>query len=350
MKKRIGLHILFWLTYTLAYAYLNTAFAGAPSDLKYDLPIRFLRFWANELIMLPIKLLLTYGFLYIIIPRFILKRKYIQAFFATLLLVIPLVVCSRLLTFYVASPALYGDFPTFQTLSFRRLFYSFLDIGSATAVAATIKLLKGKLESERREQALIREKLQSELNFLRAQTNPHFLFNTLNNIYALARKQSNQTAPVVLKLSQLLRFMLYECNKPQIPISDELKIIEDYIDLERLRYGNRLEVNIEQSIDDPRQMIAPLLLLPFVENAFKYGASESRFEVRIDMKLYLENEQLSFKISNTYDRDKQVSGEGIGLSNVQRQLELIYPDQHRLTIKEKEQQFSVELLLNLSVE
>lgn len=345
MKKRIIEHSIFWLIYTLVYAYLNTSFPAA-SDMAYSWPMRFFRFWQGELLMLPLKLIATYGFLYGILPHFILQKKYISAAVYSFLGLIPILLCSRLMTFYVAYPMLYSELPTYELVSIRRLLYSFLDISSAVSVASTIKLLRSRLESQQREEALQREKLESELHFLRAQTNPHFLFNTLNNIYALARKQSEATAPVVMKLSKIMRFMLYECTASRIALKDEIQVIQDYIDLEKLRYNERLKVSFETVLEEGSQDIAPLLLLPFVENAFKHGASETRFDTVIKIDLSLKNGQLIFNIKNTKDIDGTTEKEGIGLKNVKRQLDLIYGDRHLLTIENQIDAYTVCLKID----
>ena len=198
------------------------------------------------------------------------------------------------------------------------------------------------------EQEIIKKKLETELQFLKAQTNPHFLFNTLNNIYALARKKSDNTADVVLKLSKLLRFMLYESQKENITISEEIQVIDDYIELEKIRYSSGLKLNFLKSVDNELELIAPLILLPFVENAFKHGASESRFGSIINIDLYLLEGNLYFKIENSISSETQkMQPEKLGLKNIKRQLELLYPE-HSLEIENDETHFAVTLNLKLN--
>ena len=347
MNQRVRLHVLFWLAYTIIYGILNTSFA-APSDLAYSLPIRFLRLWASEILVLPIKIITTYGFLYILIPRYFLKKEYLKIIAWSLLAMIPLVFFYRAIIYYVSYPLLYNEYPSYELISGKRFLYSFLDILPAVAIASTFKLLRVRLSAQKREQELIQEKLQSELRFLKAQTNPHFLFNTLNNIYALARKQSKQTAPVVLKLSEILRYMLYECTEASVSIQKEIAIIKDYIELEQLRYNDRLSVSFKENIDNPNQQIAPLILLPLVENAFKHGTSETRFETFVHIELKLEKSVLFFQVQNPKEESANIVFEkGIGLQNTQRQLELIYPNKHQLTIDNNTNLFSVNLKINL---
>jgi LytS/YehU family sensor histidine kinase len=195
-------------------------------------------------------------------------------------------------------------------------------------------------------QELIQEKLQSELNFLRAQTNPHFLFNTLNSIYALARKQSSQTPEVVMQLSKLLRYMIHECKEPFVPLEKEWKIIEDYVGLEELRFGDRIHVKMTKQENGSGEMIAPLLLLPLVENAFKHGAGNNRDHTEILIDLKKENCKLHFSVENNFETANglQEKSSGIGLQNVKRQLELLYPD-HSMSIENSDGRFKVSISL-----
>ena len=341
-------HIVFWVVYTMAYAILNMSFSKNLPATEYPISVRFFYFWAAELWMLPVKLVATYGFLYLLIPKYLKPGKYLGLVLRCIVFLLPLLIINRLIVYYQVYPLLFEEFPNLELLSPRRLFFSFLDIGSAVAVASTVKLLGDQIQSQRREEMLLREKLQSELNFLRSQTNPHFLFNTLNNIYALARKQDTNTAPVVMKLSQIMRFMLYECNSPRIALNEEIKVIRDYIDLENLRYNDRLSVVFTENLDRPGQQIAPLLLLPFIENAFKHGASESRFQSFIKIDIQLEKGILNARIENSKDEDLEEKEGGIGLKNVRRQLELIYPNNHQLDLKNEDRLYTVLLHIDLN--
>lgn len=297
--------------------------------------------------MLPAKIAAVYIMLFRIIPRYLLQKRYIQLGWAAILVIFTLALVNLGSLYFLIYPIIYQESPGAGDFSVARIFWSLLDVTSVVGLATAFKLLRMRLESAEREKQLIEEKLQSELQFLRAQTNPHFLFNTLNNIYALARKKSDQTADVVLKLSKLLRFMLYECTKPEIPLLDELKVIKDYIELEKIRYNNRLHIDYQEEIDDASQPIAPLLLLPFVENAFKHGTSETRFETTIAIQIQLQNCKLDFYIKNSKDAEAESAAEGIGLRNVKRQLELLYPKKYDLLVEDKGTEFVVRLTIDV---
>jgi len=195
---------------------------------------------------------------------------------------------------------------------------------------------------------LVKDKLETEIKFLKNQTNPHFLFNTLNNIYALARKKSDSTGEVVLKLSKILRFMLYDTGKQFITIGEEIRLIEDYIDLEKIRYDRRLSVTLKKEIDNEAQIISPLLLLPFVENAFKHGAGNARFESYIHIRLKVSHERLLFCIENNKEDGKNGDNNNdcIGLVNIRRQLELLYGE-YNLDVENLSSSFKVNLHVNL---
>jgi two-component system LytT family sensor kinase len=199
------------------------------------------------------------------------------------------------------------------------------------------------------------EKQQAELNYLKSQTNPHFLFNTLNNIYSLARDKSDLAPESVLRLSQILRFMLYETGGAYVAIEQELKIINDYVALEQLRYDESLHVTCSYDVEDMKQTIPPLLLIPLVENAFKHGVSETRAHPFVDIQLSIHNRVLAFVVNNSTDAFIEGSGvkEQIGLSNLRRQLELLYTEYNLSahqgkSIQQIESVFTATLRINLA--
>ena len=193
------------------------------------------------------------------------------------------------------------------------------------------------------------EKQQAELNYLKSQTNPHFLFNTLNNIYVLAREKSDLAPESVLRLSKILRFMLYETSGDFIAVEDEMKIISDYISLEQLRYDESLRVNFNHDIENMKQAIPPLLLIPLVENAFKHGVSETRERPFVDIHLSIKQRQLNFVVRNSTEETVagQLVTESIGLANLRRQLELLYT-QFDLSVLQGRNTFTATLKINLA--
>lgn len=347
MKHRYGLHILFWLAYLLFESYVEFAWLSSPGGTT-PLPERWWMAFFGEISQLTIKIPLSYFILYLInrlsnrIGKPVLNILVGMAAFALA------VVLQRLLIIEFILPHLYHEETSNAfTFNWRRMITTFLDLVFVVGIAVAVKQYRLSQRAKEREKGLVKEKLEAELKFLRTQTNPHFLFNTLNNIYALARKKSDDTADTVLKLSKLLRFMLYESKNDSISIAEELKVLADYIELERIRYNERLTIQFTRSIDDDTQSIAPLILLPFVENAFKHGASETRFNSFIHIQAQLQRGQLIFTIENSREEEgEEKIKENIGLSNVRRQLELMYPE-HHLDIEPGKKIFKVTLSINL---
>lgn len=349
-NRRLLLHLAFWLAYALYDGYLSAPIAGS-SYASLGFWERLRLGYTAELCLLVFKVPSVYLVLYLLVPRYFRNKSLWQLALALLALAATVTVVNQSVWFEIIYPKIYKVSSPEPTISFAhtvfRWLWSSFDILMLLGVTMALKFFRHRLQAAEREKQLVAEKLQSELQFLRAQTNPHFLFNTLNNLYHLARKRSEDTPDAILKLSNLMRFMLHECATPSIPISQEVKVIRDYLELESLRYGNRLRLDFEVDMDDENQPIAPLLLLPFVENAFKHGASESRGETWVRIILKLKNGHLHGTVENPKDAHETAINEGIGLKNIKRQLQLLYPA-HELTIDNQVDKFKVELKIKLN--
>ena len=189
---------------------------------------------------------------------------------------------------------------------------------------------------------------EQELNYLKMQIHPHFLFNTLNTLYGLAIKKAEQTPDMILKLSNLLDYLLYQADKPSVSISEEVEHIKDYLTLERLRFHDSLLVDLDIDIKQ-NLSIAPMLLLPFVENSFKHG-SLIQGKLHISIQLISNEDELEFNIINS-STEAQRSVHGIGLKNIRKRLELLYPDMYQLNLVQTPHQYEVQLKINkLSIE
>ncbi|NJM24954.1 MAG: histidine kinase [Bacteroidia bacterium] len=246
--------------------------------------------------------------------------------------------------------------PLRQTLDFsfisKPVFYSFLGglRGSTTVAgfATAIKLVKvWYLKTEENKQ-LERGKLNAELEVLKNQLHPHFLFNTLNSIYLQALKGSTSAAPAIEKLSALLRYILTECKQPSIPLANEIRMLRNYIDLEKTRFGKRLDIVMMVHGDADHNTIAPLVLLPFLENAFKHGTGKALDQAWISVDITITNNELTIKLINAKsDIDSTIESPGIGLNNVRKRLRLLYPGRHELNIMDTDDMFVVDLKLTL---
>lgn len=346
--RRYKLHILFWLAYVAQHSFLQMVHMhllmdGTPVVRQLTMAIE------ATLIILPAKMTVAYFALYVLLPAIMSERRRILPPLSGMIIITAASVVSYWATYaYYINPIMYeGRIATEPLDAPVYIWIATWEICSVSAIAVIIKFVRIQSQSRRRERDLMKEKLGMELKFLRNQTNPHFLFNTLNNIYALALKNSDDTPGFVLKLSELLNFMLYESRKTTIDIGDEIKILEDYIELEKIRYNDRLEIIFTREIDNENEKIAPLLLLSFVENAFKHGASESRFESYIHIDIKMRSGRLRFAIENTTEEfDRTVPNGNIGLANAKRQIELLYSD-YVFTVEDKKEIFKVDLMINL---
>lgn len=347
MQKRIFLHIAFWLCYVLFKTSQNISSDLTGSPGSFALPVLKVLFTA-QLALLIVKVPMVYSLFYItgkyLAKQWSIAKTIIAGFIIFLLSLAAFLPVKQ---FIVIEGIYKSDTTLAAALNFSSIFSSLFILFFVSSVALTIKLVRSNIRQKEAAQEMIKKKLETELQFLKAQTNPHFLFNTLNNIYALARKKSDLTADVVMKLSKLLRFMLYEAQKERISIAAEVHVLDDYIELEKIRYSTNFKLNFSRTIDNDSQLIAPLILLPFVENAFKHGASESRFGSEINIDLKLTQGQLYFRIENSKSEDKQsTQPEKLGLNNIKRQLELLYPG-HELDIENWSTYFKVTLKINL---
>jgi len=347
--KRLILHFTFWIAYLLQDALLQFLWMEPVLKTIPENEQLWMAFKTALVVLIP-KLIFSYYVIYIAINR-ILKEKSRHLWIATeiFFLVIVSIILYRIILNYYVYPHIYAGMLTMRPLfNVRAILMALMDIGFVSGAAIALKLLRIQLAGKERQKSLLKEKLETELKFLRNQTNPHFLFNTLNNIYGLARRKSDDTAEIVLKLSKLLRFMIYESKKEFISIAEEIKMLDDYLELEKIRYNDRLTITFRKEIDDKAQQITPLLLLPLIENAFKHGASESRFDsfIHIDMKLL--NSNLTFEIENNKeDGSPDKTTYNIGLGNLKRQLELIYKE-HDLQVENDHNIFKVHLSINLN--
>ena len=217
--------------------------------------------------------------------------------------------------------------------------------------ALAIKLLKNWYLKQKEAAQVAREKINAELQLLKAQVHPHFLFNTLNNIYSFIINDSPAAPEAIKKLSTLLRYIIYECNQPLVKLEKELKMIRDYIDLEKIRYGENFNMSLQIQGNATNKMICPLLLIPFLENSFKHGASQMLTHPWVNLEIVIERRSISILIfpiaSQPSTAEKMVATKGLGLKNVKKRLAILYPDMHSLHITEEVMSFSVSLKVPL---
>ncbi len=346
MKKSINIKLVkFYLWVGLGYFLLGLLNNSA------NYPGRFFAFVVNNVWAVVYVIALNFILFEYTIPFVLKKRKTIfyNIFFGILLSFLYMIL-------YSYGSYLWKSFGIQLHVYSALKIYSSLDAALENQMAYSVgsvvlfgiaRHVNNYIKLKQAEQQLRIEKQSAELNYLRSQTNPHFLFNTLNNIYSLARDKSDLAPESILRLSKMLRFMLYETGGDFIAIEQELKIITDYIALEKLRYDESLRINFNYDIEDMKQALPPLLLIPLVENAFKHGVSETRSQPFVDIHLSIKNRRLMFVVKNSSEQFSESVKENIGLSNLRRQLELLYKD-YNLSVQQDASVFTSILKINLA--
>jgi two-component system LytT family sensor kinase len=338
-RYRVLMHILFWISYLIYEGLIWSMVDG-----KYGERI------TSAFVELPIKIAATYFTLYYLIDKLLIPRKY--TLFVGMLFVSMIVfgITLRALAYYTLYPIFYPDGNLVPVLYFPKVLIAIFSTYSVVAIVASFHLGKHWHNHQHAAQQLEKEKIESELKLLKSQINPHFLFNTLNNLYVLALNQSTHTSETVHKLSELMSYMLYDSNQNEVSLKKELHYIENYISLEKLRYESRLDISVNVYSDLDGIMIAPLMILPFIENCFKHGVSKQITHSWIRIDISTNDNLLDIKIENSKNPDevnnkKPISG--IGLQNVRKRLELIYPNRYQLDVFDEEESYLVIFKLEL---
>lgn len=347
LRRHAAFWIFWWLFFGILYSY--TAKFSLFPDFK-RIPVSMVD---SFFFMIP-HMFLTYSLIYFVVPKFVVKGKYIESAILVLFLFFLVACISALIGKFILPFLRFHLFSVPYNDFVNTTFLLFLLAGLRGAItigglAAAIKLMKYWYIKEQRNLQLEKENMESQLQLLKAQIHPHFLFNTLNNIYSFTQTTSPAAAKMVSGLSDLLRYILYEGTQSFVPLSKELKMIEDYIDLEKIRYGNKLELHLDLPAQTNDLLIAPLLLLPLVENCFKHGTSNVLEQPWIHLQVSIKNAELQMKLLNgkVNHLAANTNGVGIGIKNVQQRLSLLYPGKHELNITSEEDVFIVNLKLEL---
>jgi two-component system LytT family sensor kinase len=340
---RIVWHSLFWVA-VLVYGLVENWTGSENKDAILEV----------YLTKLPVQILIAYFVTYFLLPRFLMRGKYIP--FIVILLVSAYIVSignSYYRAFYAEPkyPTYYRSHTVHSAamyLSFSKFLMYITSFYTPAVIMGLIKLVRIQHKKERQREAIEKQMLLAEMTFLKNQLNPHFLFNTLNNLYMLTLKASPQAPEVVARLSETLDYMLYRCSDHAVPVQGEVQLIENYLALERLRINDDVSINFNAPADSGTATVAPLIMLSLVENAFKHGVNRGIGKATIDIDLQVIESKLTFSVSNT---KAAVLGDntppGIGLKNIRRQLELMYSGKHTLSIDDNTNQYKVELQIIL---
>ncbi len=335
--QRIWRHISFWVAW---YVYQVMLFLYNNSNIQNS-------FWQTLkvrceklIVVLPIGIIQCYIIVYWLIPKFLLKKKYFS-------FICGVIISSSAVIFFV-------DLYTLPEFNFETIWLSIISYISRAgpvfcAVFIIIKMLKTWYLKEREKETLLNENLNAELQLLKAQVHPHFLFNTLNNIYSFILSNPPKAQGLVQKLEKMLQYMITECDQPLVPLIKEINFIRDYLGLEKVRYGKRLDMQVEISNDCINKRITPLLMIPFVENSFKHGASKMLKKPWIKLSIRVDANILNLNLVNSkpLNEIKKNNNNGIGLLNVKKRLNLLYPGKNLLTIEETINTYAVHMQVPL---
>jgi len=338
-RTRIFWHIAFWVILVLYHTIIYSMYSG---NFSYEL------MW--EGMALPVKMGATYFTLYLLLPRYFMNRQFIRFSIFIVIVLMIAAFLQRVIEFSIINLFINPYERAETLLNPIKVLRAVIGIYPVVALAAFIKVGKYWYRRDLESRELEREKLEAELKFLKAQIHPHFLFNTLNNLYALTLKRSEDASEVVLKLSDLLNYMLYEGRERTVSLARELELVETYIALEKIRYGDRLELSYRVSGNPEGKQIPPMLLLPFVENSFKHGASKELEQVQVTIEIEVKENRFTLRVENDKsdtipEAGQGLNEEGIGLKNVKRRLELLYGEGHTLEISDIDSRFRIELTL-----
>ncbi len=333
---RVLAHLLFWVLYVMFYTVQYILFSDSPG---------FLSVVGRLSMSVWIDIAATYFTVYFLIPRFLLKKRYVSFSIAFLVSAIVMVLAQRVLLYYISYPMFSPRYVENYSFWNFNPFYSFINIYTVVSVFAGFKLLKFWYRTQQQKEELEKQNRISELALLKAQVSPHFLFNTLNNIDALISRDSGSASDAVIKLSEILRYMLYEAETDRVSLEKEVFYLRSYIALQSMRLRSADFVRFDITGDVSKQTIAPMLLIPFVENAFKHGVKNTP-PPGIRITLEVNPELIIFRVVNKVNKWEQVSKDGtkgIGLRNIRKRLDLIYPGAYELNIGEAGSDFSAEL-------
>lgn len=336
LDNRWFYHLLFWVVLVSLFGFV----LGNNPEVTYK------ESFTGVVLQALAYAVMVYLNLLVLIPRYLQTgqySRYVGLLLISLLFTVPLHAAADRLAHTINYPDL-----AYPSSYWETLLRSYINMLVMLALTTALKFAKKWFKDQQEKKELEREKLQAELKYLKAQINPHFLFNTLNNLYALTLKKSDDAPEMVLKLSEIMRYMLHDSNERMVPLSAEISYLKNYIGLQQIRQLDRTDIRFTLHQEPGGQLIAPLLLIPFIENSFKHGANGlEKGWIHIDIKL--EGNQLFFCVNNSKPtKPPNTISHGIGLKNVQSRLELLYPDKYFLTIDDAADYYLTELKLDLS--
>ena len=336
LTSRLFYHIAFWVALFLLLFLIS--YSGE----------HLLLFLMIEAIQIGCFMLVVYTNINILVPRYLSQNKVFIYFIYLICLTLIITLLRVTLQYWIL-----GDQPALQhQLIYQDQIFIYL-LHFLIGIASTAFIISSRwVKTEREKREIKSQQVETELKFLKSQINPHFLFNILNSLYALTLKKSDQAPEIVIKLSEMMRYMLYECNEKLVPLSKEIKYIQNYLDLEKLRIGNKMDIQLVINGETDDIFISPLIFVNFIENAFKHGGKiQTQEKGYVRLRIDIDEPNISFRLENSKPQlpanspDKLRLG-GIGIKNVKERLNLLYPGSHELHLHDLPEQFEVDLKLN----
>ncbi len=343
LKKiaQLLLHTIFWIIVLFCYTYF---FGYGTDNINYV--------FSFSLFLMPVTIGTTYTVIDLLIPKYLLKEKYflfiVYCLYTAIISAFLIIISLFYGLIFLSSLNVEGMAPLTRSPLFL-----FIAVYFVVFIGSAFSLVKHNYKSTSTNQKLQNKILETqlklkeqELQYLKMQIHPHFLFNTLNTLYGFALKKSENTPEMILKLSNLLDYLLYQADKPMVVLQDEINHIRDYVDLEKMRFSDTLDISMNFESIDQKVQVAPMLLIPFVENSFKHGSIRNQ-KLSIQMSMKFIEDEVHFLIKNSILKN-QTEKEGIGLANIKKRLSLLYKDKHELNITKNEHWHTVTLILKTS--
>jgi len=326
-------HLLFWI-FILCYFTWGIGFINQPPKEAFF----------KSFALTTGGVFIVYPFLYFLVPEYLVKRKIFMFFLGYALLIVSGAIVRSYLMQLTGIPFSYMKFQS-------KIGNNLLPYTNICAIAATFKLIRQALSQKQEAEIAVLDKTIAEQELLKSQIHPRFLFNTLNSLNSHTRQNTDNAPQIVLTLSELLRFMIYESQADFIPLTQEIKVIRNYVELEKLRFGDEMDISLNFSGDLEGKLIQPLLLLPLLENSFKHGTNDNIEKKWISLDLNVANNTMYFNLTNSRSpnaaTEMKEPDNGMSLSNVKRRIELFYPGKHVFMSKEDEDIFLVKMELKL---
>lgn len=333
---RIPLHLIFWLAYVFVFATLA-------KSAEYDISI--FKIIEKHFYFILVDVFAVYFTVHLLLEKYLLNRKFLTFFILLIISIVATNFVTQLIRYYYYIPKYYPEYVFKVSLFKYNYFYNLVGTYAIVGLAAGIKLTKKWIKSQQEKAILMQQNAKSEMALLKSQLNPHFLFNTLNNIDSLIYVDQDKASDTVIKLSEILRYMLYESNENFVPFDKEINYLRSIIELHRLRFSQPEYISFICKGNTSGKKIPPMLFISFVENAIKHGVKTDKMPA-IEIELHISDKEIYFYSKNKINQQKQKDKTGgIGLANVKKRLNILYPNKHSLDITNNNDWFEVKLTI-----